>query len=174
MADESLSTRVDPWSTTYTSDSSGQAAVSIKITALELGFDPRAAIGRTVVVHSSDAKIACGVLLEQRSESTPTPTPAASSNGFGFDSDEGELVVIIVPICVVLAFGAVLWMCCYAKRAKDPEEQHGLKHGVSSFENPMCVIWFCVCMPDHARSISRLLARSRLFKRSVCLGVSHL
>ena len=51
----------DPWSTTYTSDANGRATVVLLMSGFSLS-DELPVSGRTVVVHSSDAKIGCGLL----------------------------------------------------------------------------------------------------------------
>ena len=51
----------DPWSTTYTSDANGRATVKLWMTGFSLA-DELPISGRTVVVHSSTAKIGCGLL----------------------------------------------------------------------------------------------------------------
>eukprot|EP00413_Alexandrium_margalefii_P019761 CAMPEP_0204533988 /NCGR_PEP_ID=MMETSP0661-20131031/12612_1 /ASSEMBLY_ACC=CAM_ASM_000606 /TAXON_ID=109239 /ORGANISM="Alexandrium margalefi, Strain AMGDE01CS-322" /LENGTH=852 /DNA_ID=CAMNT_0051540413 /DNA_START=76 /DNA_END=2634 /DNA_ORIENTATION=- len=51
----------DPWSTTYTSDSSGVAQISLPMSGFSLYAD-MPVMGRTVVVHSSSAKIGCGLI----------------------------------------------------------------------------------------------------------------
>jgi Cu/Zn superoxide dismutase len=51
----------DPWSTTYTSDANGRATVKLSMSGFSLN-DELPVSGRTVVVHSSDTKIGCGLL----------------------------------------------------------------------------------------------------------------
>merc|ERR1711871_26158 len=68
----------DPWTTTtYTSDASGDAVVSITVTDDELGYDPRDFAGRTVVVHDQNGtRVACGVFVAEV-EAEPEPQPEA-------------------------------------------------------------------------------------------------
>ena len=56
----------DPWTTTYTSDSSGAAQISLPMTGFSL-TSSMPVLGRTLVVHSASSKIGCGALhlLEQ-------------------------------------------------------------------------------------------------------------
>jgi len=50
----------DPWTTTYTSDSSGAAQISLPMTGFSL-TSSMPVLGRTLVVHSASSKIGCGV-----------------------------------------------------------------------------------------------------------------
>jgi len=73
----------DPWTTTYTSDSSGTAQISMEVADFSL-YSSMPVLGRTVVVHSSSAKIGCGVLGEAETlvahiGTYPTYTGAAPS-----------------------------------------------------------------------------------------------
>ena len=54
----------DPWTTTYTSDSSGASSTVVTMeTGFSVGSDALRVAGRTVVVHdSSGARVACGVI----------------------------------------------------------------------------------------------------------------
>jgi hypothetical protein len=71
----------DPWNTTYTSNADGEADISISMTAEQLGFDPRASAGHTVVVHSTAEKIACGVLSTSTSTTSTTSTTDTGGEG---------------------------------------------------------------------------------------------
>ena len=72
----------DPWSTTYTSDSSGSATVNLTMP----GFTMRGAIpveSRTLVVHTTTARAGCGLVLTESAlagaDYAPTPSPVAPS-----------------------------------------------------------------------------------------------
>jgi len=71
---------VDPWTTTYTSDASGNAKISVTLTAAELGYNPTMSLDRTFVIHGVSDKIACGVFAAHVHGGKSSKTSKSSKN----------------------------------------------------------------------------------------------
>lgn len=118
--------RDDPWlgsRESYTSDAAGSAHVSIHLRQSQLGFDPVGMVGKTVVVHSATAKIACGVLA------VDSNTDKSDDD----DDDDLEEMLEMVGACVAsAAVGFLLAWCirgCMTKKDRS-------KSTHTTFNNP--------------------------------------
>merc|ERR1719510_2238537 len=99
----------DPWTTTYTSDASGAAQISLPMSNFSL-YSSFPVLSRAIVVHSTTAKIGCGVtspaagppVLTTTTTQTTTTTPTTVTTTTVAPPDRTYLGVIGVAISALM------------------------------------------------------------------------